>query len=123
DRKLARGVRSPLLQFNIVLMRSNLEELPVFVDLAAELGVEQIACRHLMPYQGLDMDDETTVSVPERANERFHAMLERAAQMGILVTSFPDFYPINDEIWQPPIGAARACSAEEVAAMAHVDRE
>lgn len=96
DMKIAAGRATPLLQFNVVLMRSNLRELGRFVDLASELGVEQIACRHLMPYEGLGMEDESAALEPGPANEAFLAFLERATEAGIRVTSFPDFFPTGD---------------------------
>jgi len=110
-RKAARASERPRLQFNVVLMRSNLDELVGLVDLAVGLGVEQIACRHLMPYEGLGMSDESTACDPECANERFHAMLEHAARTGVRITSFPDFFAIDGKPWRPrsasDAGAAR----------------
>lgn len=117
ERKAAAGKATPILQFNVTLMRSNLDELDRFVDLAVDLGVEQIACRHLMPYEGLDMEGELTSLDPRRANERFHAMLEHATRAGVRITSFPDFYSVDGAPWTPPleIDAAGAHARRETA--------
>ncbi len=101
QRKVARQSRFPLLQFNVTLMKCNLDELCDFVDLAIELGVEQIACRHLMPYEGLEMASQSTSDEPERANARFHEFLEYASRAGVRVTSFPDFYAVDGKPWKP----------------------
>jgi len=102
-RKRAHGSPTPRVQFNVVLMRRNLDELEALVDLALELGVERIACRHLMPYEGLGMEEESTALDKRHANERFLGFLERAAAAGVQVTSFPDFYRVVDgEPWEPP---------------------
>ena len=58
DRKRERGTKKPLLQFNVTLMRRNIEDLPAFVDLAESLDVERIAARHMMPYAGLGMESD-----------------------------------------------------------------
>ncbi len=95
----------PLLQFNVILLRSNLDQLNDFVDLALEWGAERIACRHLMPYQDLGMDEERTDHDPEQANLCFLKFLEYAQAKGVMVTSFPDFYLVDNEPWSMPVQA------------------
>jgi sulfatase maturation enzyme AslB (radical SAM superfamily) len=87
------GRTSPLLQFNLVLMQSNLEELPLFVDLAEEVGVEWIAARHLLVMKGLDMENESLVSDRARANHCFEKFFQRVDRSGtVTVIEFPDFF-------------------------------
>src|SRR5205085_5171942 len=87
------GRTSPLLQFNIVLMQSNLEELPKFVDLAEEVGVEWIAARHLLVVKGLDMEHESLASDRERANHCFEKFFQRVERSEtVTVIEFPDFF-------------------------------
>jgi len=119
DRKRALRSSLPRLQFNLTLMRCNLPELERFVDLGLELGVERIAARHLMPYEGLEMESELTSADPLQANQRFHALLEHATRSGLDVTSFPDFYAIDGEPWTPPPAVA---SAPAGAPLGHVDQ-
>ena len=79
------GVASPRLQFNVTLMRSNLDELPGIVDLAMALGVEQIGCRHVVPYDGLGMEEESlSREEPLRANRGLAATTHRARFPGAL---------------------------------------
>lgn len=92
DRKRARASETPLVQFNLTLMRSNVGELDAFVDLALELGAGRIAARHLMPYQGLDMEAESLARTPDLADACFHDFLDRAARASIPVATFPDFF-------------------------------
>ena len=84
---------SPTLQFNVVLMQSNLEELELFVDLAEELGVEWIAARHLLQITGLNMEAESLSHDRARANEYFKRFLRRAEQSRtVKVICFPDLF-------------------------------
>jgi hypothetical protein len=75
--------------------------------------VEQLACRHLMPYEGLGMEQESTHLDKRRANERFQGFLEHAAARGVLVTSFPDFYELDGNRWDPPLAPAAAALPPE----------
>jgi MoaA/NifB/PqqE/SkfB family radical SAM enzyme len=102
ERKRLRESRLPKLVFNITLMRSNVEELGAFVDLAQELGVSEIGGRHVAVFEGLGMQAESLVHDKRRANECFHAMLEKAARAGIVVTNFPDYFRIDARPWTPP---------------------
>ena len=87
------GRTLPLLQFNIVLMQSNLEELPLFVDLAEEVGVEWIAARHLLVMEGLNMEHESLASDRERSNRCFEKFFQRVDHSEtVTVIEFPDFF-------------------------------
>lgn len=72
--KARRGARFPVVNFNYVLMRSNIEEFPQFVELAHELGVEGIAAMHITPFEGLDLSSESLVHDQELCN----TMLDKA---------------------------------------------
>jgi MoaA/NifB/PqqE/SkfB family radical SAM enzyme len=102
ERKRQRGSRLPKLVFNVTLMRSNVEELEAFVDLALGLGVSEIGGRHVAVFEGLGMEGESLVHDKLRANELFHALLEKAARSGIVVTNFPDYFHIDGRPWVPP---------------------
>lgn len=51
---------SPLPQVcaNLTLVRSAIEELPAFLDLAHDLGIQSVSGRHLILNEGLDMRNE-----------------------------------------------------------------
>ncbi|HYJ06754.1 MAG TPA: radical SAM protein [Chthoniobacterales bacterium] len=105
-RKRQLGRSLPRLQFNVVLMRRNLEELPLFVDLAEKLGVEWIAARHLLMIKGLEMEQETLAHDRAGANlqfRRFFARIERSKT--VTVIGFPDFF--NDEPLAPEAASVR----------------
>ncbi|MEY2483596.1 MAG: hypothetical protein QOK24_2124 [Verrucomicrobiota bacterium] len=92
-RKLELGRAAPRLQFNIVLMQRNLEELPLFVDLAEKVGVEWIAARHLLMIHGLEMERETLAHDCARANLHFRHFFQRVEQSKtVSVIEFPDFF-------------------------------
>lgn len=112
ERKADVNATWPLLQFNVILLRSNLNRLNEFVDLALEWGADRIACRHLMPYQDLGMEAERTDGQPEHANRCFLNFLEYAQAKGIMITSFPDFYSLDDEPWRVPLRALPMHPAE-----------
>ena len=93
DRKRELQVSSPRLQFNVVLMKSNLEELEQYVDLAEQLGVEWIAARHLLQITGLEMEHESLTHDRARANLYFRRFLRRAElSETVKVISFPDLF-------------------------------
>jgi len=93
DRKASLGRVRPAVQLNVTLMRSNLEELPDFVDLAEELGASRIAARHLVLYRGLGQESESLARCPQRANQGLIAMLERARRSdSVTITNFPDLF-------------------------------
>lgn len=90
------GGKLPRLQFNIVLMKSNLEELDGFVDLAEELEVDWIAARHLLVMSGLGMESETLYDDPERTNAFFERFLRRVeASPTVQTISFPDMFDVE----------------------------
>ena len=92
-RKRELGTSKPILQFNVTLMRSNLNELCQFVDLAEDLGVERIAARHVMPYEGLDIEDEALSHRTGEANSRFRDFFDRIAESEtVTLVEFPDLF-------------------------------
>lgn len=113
------GKETPHLQFNVTLMRSNLGELESFVDLAEELGVTRIAARHLMPYEGLDMEGETLQGMEVEANLAFERFLTRAASSpSVRVVNWPDFFAIGSDELPEHAGVAGPRHTVEEAASA-----
>ena len=92
--KRQRNQSQPLVQFNITLMKTNLSELGKFVDLAEELGVERIGCRHLMPYDGPNIGAESLFHIPMEANQSFKHFVSRIeSSLSVQLITFPDFFP------------------------------
>jgi radical SAM protein with 4Fe4S-binding SPASM domain len=76
--KRRRATAKPWITFNMVLMRSNICELPALVQLARELGVPGVGGAHLTPYAGLHLEGESLESDTELCNE----MLNQAKACG-----------------------------------------
>jgi radical SAM protein with 4Fe4S-binding SPASM domain len=68
---------TPLLRFNFVLMKSNIHELPAFVDLAAGLGVEEVQCQHMVIFDER-VTGEALVFDKKSSNESILRAKERA---------------------------------------------
>jgi MoaA/NifB/PqqE/SkfB family radical SAM enzyme len=59
DQKALQSLQKPRLHMSFVMMRSNIQELPQFVELAAELGAVVIYCTHLVAYDVLGTSPES----------------------------------------------------------------
>jgi MoaA/NifB/PqqE/SkfB family radical SAM enzyme len=92
----AAGRQRPRLQFNIALMKSNLTELTEIVELAARVGVESIAFRHLIVFEGLGTEEESLTRHDRRlTNAHIQRVLERAVALGIAVYNSPDYFEVE----------------------------
>jgi len=90
DARNEKGSDLPVLYANLTLVRSNIEELPGFVDLAASVGLQMIVGRHLILNEGLDTDGEV-ISDPDRANHLIEKARSEADRHGITFSVPP--YP------------------------------
>lgn len=72
------------LQLNFVLMRCNVDELPAFVELAAEVEADHVFAQHLIVVTD-DARGESLFDEPERYDAARTAALETAARLGISV--------------------------------------
>ena len=52
----ASGKKTPLLHMNMTLMRSNIEEVPEFIELATRLGADAVSLWHLNQWPDAEMD-------------------------------------------------------------------
>ena len=92
-----RGNKYPLLYMNMTLMRSNIEELPEFIDLAVDLGAETVCFWHLNRWSEeemhryiikrdgwvFDYEKEGLWNFPTLSNEYLHNAEELARRKGI----------------------------------------
>ncbi len=69
DRKKTLGSERPRVTVNLTIMRSNIDELIDFVDLAADIGIEFIRGRHMMFLEECPVEGEILVNDVERTNE------------------------------------------------------
>jgi molybdenum cofactor biosynthesis enzyme MoaA len=90
--------RTPRIQFNIALMRSNLPELVEIIELAAQLGVDSVAFRHVIVFEGLDMESESLAHYDKRlVNNCIRHALERAHELGVTIHNSPDYFQVEGE--------------------------
>lgn len=97
-----------LLRFSVTAYDENIREAVRIVELAAELGVEQVVFHHLMtdrnPLAGHELSH-----FPELSDETFAAALERGADLGLHVQAPPPFRA--DAADTPDAGRAAAALA------------
>jgi molybdenum cofactor biosynthesis enzyme MoaA len=85
DLKATRRTDLPRLGLSFVLMRSTLHEVPMFTELAAELGAEVIHLLHMVPYDNLDNSGESLVHEPESCDEVLEAASSLAVSLGLQI--------------------------------------
>lgn len=86
---------TPRLQFNITLMRDNLHELEDWIRLVKELGGEDVDLRHVVPYDGLSMEDQTLSTEKERTNEALDRARALCAELGLRIVSCPENFTLE----------------------------
>lgn len=89
--KAEAGARYPRLRLHFVLMRSNVDELPAFLQLAAEVGAVEVDVRHAAIYAGLGMEDESLSRDKARANAAIRSARRLAARRGLMLEAPPLF--------------------------------
>jgi MoaA/NifB/PqqE/SkfB family radical SAM enzyme len=104
----------PHLDFNYILMKRNIRELPDFVDLAADLGARLIICSHLVLYEKT-LEEEMLQHHPELSDAFTRAAAERAAARGVEIRLPPPFNappeetPLNDPLPDDGIYRGEKC--------------
>lgn len=85
--KEQRRSKTPSVGANLTCMKSNIHELPDFVKIASDVGVEFIRGRHLILLEGLDMKKESLVDSIEQTNDIIKESREIAkkANMGFYI--------------------------------------
>lgn len=74
DLKHAQNAHLPRLSFQFVMMRSNIDELPEYIEFAHILDIENINVSLLIPHEGLHLDHE----ILEPGSERLIYALSKA---------------------------------------------
>jgi len=72
------GVTIPKLSILCTLMRSNITDLPGLVHLAKDLGADSLKTSHLIPFEGLNMMEESLINNMEETN----AILDKSRRVG-----------------------------------------
>lgn len=97
-RRLNEGEK-PRLLFNVVLMRSNIEELPNIIKLARDLEVHSVSCSHVLIFERA-LDEESLFRHKMLANEFMLKAQKRANRLGVSL-NMPKLFridPINNDL-------------------------
>lgn len=91
--KALNHTRMPLLGFNFVIMRRNVAEMPILVELASSLDVDFVDFTPLIPLPCLEIEDEVLrgEEYTELYNSSFDRALEIANCKGIKIFAPPKF--------------------------------
>ncbi len=105
----SRGLASPKLQVNCVLMRRNIEEVGPFLDFVHQLGADAVDLRHVVPYEGLGIEEESLVHYKELCNKHLRIARAKCAELGIEIASMPEEFALDaaPAVCQAP--TKRAC--------------
>jgi len=99
--KVKRKTERPKLSFNTVLMKSTLPELMGIVELAKSVNATAFAMAHLIPFSGLDNEEESLFHHQEIANAKITEARELAESQGIRVFCPPLFGKSEEEDLRP----------------------
>jgi radical SAM protein with 4Fe4S-binding SPASM domain len=102
-RKRALGVTHPHMRMVFVGMRSNVEEFPDFVDMAARLGMDEAKMVHMIAY-GREMVDEILFGHKELTNAVLDEAERRAKAHGLKLT-IPDRFDLSGKAAMEPAAA------------------
>jgi MoaA/NifB/PqqE/SkfB family radical SAM enzyme len=117
------GIPFPNVYINMTLMRRNIEEAPLFVDLGHELGVDAVFFWHLCDHKWLEgsnqewlvgnegasvkYSDELLKNEREKSNRLLRAALNRAESIGMRVVvdhSRRMYFPDDESYVEEPAG-------------------
>lgn len=101
------NVSHPHLRMVFVGMRSNVEEFPDFVDLAANLGMDEAKMVHMIAY-GQRMVDEILFDHKELTNSVLDEAERRAKAHGIKLT-IPDRFDLTGKAVEPAQNLHKKC--------------
>lgn len=85
------GSQKPLLELTFVMMKSNIEELPEFIDMAATLGANSVNAVHMLPFESLEIAHESCSLIRETTNEMLTRARARAIELGLRFSAPPLF--------------------------------
>lgn len=93
--KQAMGTSTPYTRMVFVGMRENIEEFPRFVELAAELGMDEAKMVHMIAY-GKEMEDQVLYYYKELTNRILEESEEKAKELHIKL-NIPDRFNLNND--------------------------
>jgi len=81
-RKREKRTHLPVIRLNFVMMRRNIDELPAMIDLAADLGAEEVLCQHMIVFNDATKAESLLLD-KERSNRAVADARQRAERRGI----------------------------------------
>jgi radical SAM protein with 4Fe4S-binding SPASM domain len=72
----------PIIRLNFVMMRRNIDHLPAMIDLAADLGAEEVLCQHMIVFNAATKAESLLLD-KERSNRAVSEARQRAERRGI----------------------------------------
>ena len=91
DMKKQLGSSTPALHFGVVLMRTNITELPDILHLAKELGIVHVTASHLVPYSEIGTKEESLSLYQNLANTYLDKARQVAQDIGMTFDAPPNF--------------------------------
>lgn len=95
--KRALGVTHPVIQFNLVLMRFNIEESIDYVRMAHELGVEELDYRHVTLHPAMGADDQTLSQHKALSNYYLKRAYALGDELGVRFVQRPPLFQLTSE--------------------------
>ncbi|MEM8711858.1 MAG: SPASM domain-containing protein, partial [Planctomycetota bacterium] len=97
------GSETPRIAFTMVLMRSNIEELPLLVELAARHRVAAVGAVHMVPLHE-HLETETLNAFPEITNVALTRARELGRELGVHTNLPPLFDIVGESAVKEPQG-------------------
>ena len=104
------GTALPEIAFNMVLMKSNIHELPDLIELARQLGVRQVGCVHMIPNAALNNLDESLQNQKQQTNRVLDEARRQSDTYGMTFYSPKNF----SEVETQSVPGTCSCPTEEI---------
>jgi radical SAM protein with 4Fe4S-binding SPASM domain len=91
-----KGSRYPILMFNCILARFNIERVSDYLDFISRLGAEAVDFRHLVTFEGYGFENETLNLHKRLANRYFDIIRKKCGEIGIHIGSMPENFALSE---------------------------
>ena len=126
------GAKAPLLYLNMTLMRANIEELPLFIELVSQLkgdrayfwhmsdalGQENVSWRVERDGWTFDYQEQLLSKYPALANRMVRLALNRASELGVSVET-----GVRNQLWLPEAPETTQLDNTPANSSSHVESE
>jgi MoaA/NifB/PqqE/SkfB family radical SAM enzyme len=84
DEKRANSLKCPYINYVFCAMKRNLHELPSVIEMAADIGLEEVKVVYLTAFDK-SLADETLFGMEAAVNDIFEIAVKRAEELGVLL--------------------------------------